>query len=325
MKAIRVHELGSSDVLSYEEVPTPKAGKDEVVVKLEYIGVNFSDTGQREGRTAWYEVPLPFTPGNEGSGTVAEVGPGVSEFKPGEKVAYRGVFGAYAEFALVPADKVLHVPAGFSMQVAAGCLTQGMTAYYVTHDAHQTKPGEWVLVHAAAGGTGSLVVQMAKNMGAVVVATASTEEKSAIARENGADHVFIYTRQDFEKETRKLPGFDGFHAVFDSVSASTFEQGLRLMRPLANMVVYGMSSGPVPPFDINRLNPMGSLSIRRTNLKHYVLTREALLFRASAVFEMIRQGKLRIRIGKTYPLAQAKQAHDDLEGRRSVGKLLLVP
>lgn len=330
MKIIRVHEFGGPEKLVCEEASPPTPRENEILVRNAFIGVNFADVGMRNGSSSktaitLYARPLPLTPGNEASGTVEALGPDVTGFVPGDKVAYRGVFEAYAEFVTVPVEKLLKVPTGVPMDVAGGCLTQGMTAHYVTHDAHLVRPGEWVLIHAAAGGTGSLVVQMAKLRGATVVATASTPEKVARAYENGADHVFNYSEADFEELSRSIPGFDGFHAVLDCVGVATFEKGLRLLRPRGNMVIFGMSSGPIPPFDLQRLNPLGSLSIRRTNLNDYIPTRHDLEVRAATVFDWIREGKITVRIGGRFPLADARLAHAELEERHSLGKLLLVP
>jgi len=330
MRAIRVNALGGPETLVLEEVAEPVPGPGEVLVHHTFIGVNFADTGQRSGRSAragfaQYDTPVPFTPGNEASGHVAAVGEGVTGFAPGERVAYRGVFGAYAEVNLVPARHLLPVPDGVALDVAAACLTHGMTAHYVTQSCHPVQAGEWILVHAAAGGAGGLTAQMAKMAGATVVGTASTPGKLERARANGCDHAIDYVREDFAARCRELPGFAGFHAVFDCVSAATFEQGLRLLRPTGDMVILGMSSGPIPPFDLQRLNPLGSLSIRRTKMNDYVRTREALEARAADVFAWIAEGRLRIWIDRILPLADARSAHEALESRATMGKVLLRP
>lgn len=329
MRAVRVHAFGGPEVMGVEAVPDPRPAAGEVLVRHAFIGVNFADISQREGRTrgggTQYETALPYTPGNEASGIVEAVGPGVEGVVVGDRVAYRGVFGAYGEMAAVPTASLVALPDALPLDVAGGCLTHGMTAHYVTHDAHAVAPGEWVLVHAAAGGTGALVVQMAKQRGATVVATASTAEKLAHAVACGADHAIDYETSDFETACRNLPGFDGFHAVLDNVSAATFERNLRLLRPCGNLVIFGMSSGPIPPFDLQRLNALGSLSIRRTNLKHYVLDRAALPRRAGAVFDMLARGTIRITIAGVYPLERVGEAHEALKGRRTIGKLLLQP
>jgi NADPH2:quinone reductase len=330
MRAIRVNELGGPEQLVLENLPEPVPGPGEVLVRHAFIGVNFADTGQRSGRSGkagfkQYDTPVPFTPGNEGSGQVEAVGPGVAGFAPGDRVAYRGAFGSYAEANTVPAADLLHVPDGVPMDVAAGCLTHGMTAHYVSQSCHKVQPGEWILVHAAAGGAGGLTVQMAKMMGATVVGTASTAAKLERARANGCDHVINYATEDFAERCRTLQGFEGFHAVFDCVSRTTFEKGLELLRPTGDMVIFGMSSGAIPPFDIQRLNPMGSLSVRRTKMNDFVRTREALESRANDVFRWIADGKLRIRIDRTLALEDARQAHEALEGRATMGKVLLQP
>lgn len=329
MKAIRVHAFGDASNMLVEEVDVPVTGPDQVLVRHAFMGVNFADISQREGQAkgggTQYETDLPYTPGNEASGIVEAVGDRVSEFQPGDRVAYRGVFGAYAEFAAVPATSVVAVPDDIPLDIAGASLTHGMTAYYVTHDAHPVARGEWILVHAAAGGTGGLVVQMAKAQGATVVATASTDKKLDHARALGADHVINYAETDFQVECERIPDFEGFHAVLDNVSAATFEGNLQLLRPLGTLVEFGASSGPIPPFDLQRLNQLGSLAIRRTNLKHYVLTRESLLARASAVFDMILSGEIRITIAGVHALDDVATAHDRIKGRQTIGKVLLKP
>ncbi|MCG8694592.1 MAG: zinc-binding dehydrogenase, partial [Minwuiales bacterium] len=238
---------------------------------------------------------------------------------------YQGAFGAYAEFAAVPAEIAVPLPAEIEAETAAAGLLQGMTAHYLTHDSYRIQPGDWVLVHAGAGGTGGLTVQMAKALGAIVVTTVSTPEKAAVAQENGADHVIDYGQQDFEAEARALDGFAGLAAVYDSIGQATFEQGLRLLRPRGTMVMYGAASGPVEPFDLNRLNPMGSLFVTRPNVKDYVATRAELTARAGAVFDMIQSGDLTVRVGARFPLEEAAAAHRAIETRATTGKVLLLP
>ncbi len=324
MQAIRIHELGGPEVLHIEEVAVPTPGDGEILVRLAAIGVNFVDTQQRQGFPEWYRVPLPFTPGFEAAGQVAAVGPGVAGFRDGDRVVYQGSFGAYAEFAAVPADLAVPIPDGLETDIAAAGWLQGLTAQYLTTDSHRVRPGDWVLVQAGAGGTGGLVVQMAKTAGATVVATASTAEKVKIARAAGADHVIDYGAGAFEEAIRGLPGFPGFAAVYDNVGRATFEQGLALLRRRGIMVLYGAASGPVAPFDLARLNPMGSLFVTRPNLRDYVAERDELLRRADDLFARIADGRLRIRIGGRFPLAEAAAAHAALESRRSTGKLLLT-
>ena len=329
MKSVRVQEFGGPSNMVIEEVTVPSPKPGEILVRHAFIGVNFADISQREGRTrgsgTQYETDLPYTPGNEASGHVEAVGEGVAEFAAGQAVAYRGVFGAYAEFAAVPAQSVIAVPQGVPLEQAGACLTHGMTAHYVTHDAYPVATGDWVLVHAAAGGSGGLVVQMAKARGAVVVATASSAEKLAHAHGLGADHLIDYAQTDFREECERIPGFKGFHAVLDNVSADTFERDLALLRPRGTLVLFGASSGPVPPFDLQRLNQLGSLAIRRTNLKHYVLTRDELVDRAVAVFDMMRAATLRLTIAGIYDLKDVGAAHKQIKGRHSIGKVLLRP
>lgn len=326
MKSILVRDFGGPDNMVLHEGPDPQPGPGEVLVRQAFAGVNFADISQRQGKTrgsgTQYETELPYVPGNEASGEVEALGEGIENFAPGNRVAYRGIFGAYCDKAVVPVDSLVHVPDDIELKTAAAALTHGMTAHYVTHDAYRVQPGDVVLVHAAAGGTGGLVTQMAKRCGATVIATASTAEKLDHARRLGADHLINYSEQDFEAACRAIPRFDGLHAVLDNVSASTFEKNLKLMRPLGTLVIFGASSGPIPPFDLQRLNALGSLAIRRTNLKHYVLTREALERRASAVFEMVRDG-LKVSIAGTFPLAEVGAAHELITSRGSMGKVLL--
>lgn len=329
MRAIRVERFGGPEEMRIEDRPSPAPAPGEARVRHAFMGVNFADISQREGTTrgggTQYETALPYTPGNEASGIVEAVGVGVQRVHPGDRVAYRGVFGAYAEAACVPDASLLRVPDDLDLTHAAATLTHGMTAHYVTHDAGQVANGDWVLVHAAAGGTGGLVTQMAKALGATVVATASSDRKLQHVRSLGADHVIDYTRDDFEEACRDIPGFGGFHKVLDNVSAATFERNLRLMRPLGTLVIFGASSGPIPPFDLQRLNALGSLAIRRTNMKHYVATRAALEKRSAAVFRMIREGGIRIIVDRVFPLAEAGAAHDWIKARLSIGKVLLKP
>jgi len=301
-------------------VPTPKAS--EAVVKLAASGVNFIDVYNREGR---YKVPLPFVLGQEGAGTITAVGSDAKSVKVGDRVAWTGVLGSYAEYAAVPAERLVPIPAGVTDQQAAAAMLQGMTAHYLSHDTYPLKRGETALVHAAAGGVGLLLVQMAHNIGARIIATVSTDEKAKLAREAGADDIILYTQTDFEAETKRLTGGKGVDVVYDSVGKTTFEKGLNLLRPRGMMVLYGGSSGPVPPLDLIVLSQKGSLFVTRPTLGHYTLTRDELMMRSGAVFAMIAAGKLRLRIEHKYPLAEAQRAHRDLEGRKTTGKLLLIP
>ena len=321
MKAIQVKRAGGPEVLELVELPVPEAKGAEAVVKIVAAGVNFIDVYYREGR---YKAVMPFVPGQEAAGDVVAVGANVTSVKVGDRVAYTMVLGSYAEYAAVAADRLVKIPEGVSYQQAAAAMLQGMTAHYLSHDTYPLKKGETALVHAAAGGVGLLLVQMAHGIGARVIGTVSTEEKTKLAREAGADDVILYTQTDFEAETRRLTGGRGVDVVYDSVGKTTFEKGLNILRPRGYMVLFGGSSGPVPPFDLIQLSQKGSLYVTRPTLTHYVATREDLEMRAGAVFSMIAAGKLKLRIAHTYPLKDAAQAHRDLEARRTTGKLLLL-
>jgi NADPH2:quinone reductase len=322
MKAIQVKQVGGPEVMELVDSPVPQPKPNEAVVKLAASGVNFIDVYHREGR---YKVPLPFVLGQEGAGVVFAVGADVKSVKVGDRVAWSGLLGSYAEYAAQPADRLVPVPQGISDQQAAAAMLQGMTAHYLSHDTYPLKRGETALIHAAAGGVGLILVQMAHNIGARVIATVSTEEKAKLAREAGADDVILYTQADFEAETRKLTGGKGVDVIYDSVGKTTFEKGLNILRPRGMMVLFGGSSGAVAAFDPIALTQKGSLFLTRPSLGNYIATRDELLARSGAVFGMISSGKLKLRIGHTYPLAEAQQAHRDLEGRKTTGKLLLIP
>jgi len=322
MKAIQVKQVGGPEAMELVELPVPQPKANEAVVKLAASGVNFIDVYFREGR---YKAPLPLIPGNEGAGAVTAVGAEVKALKVGDHVAWAGVQGSYAEYAAVPADRLVPIPSDVSDQQAAAVMLQGMTAHYLSHDTFPLKQGETALVHAAAGGVGLLLVQMAHNIGARVIATVSSEEKAQLARGAGADEVIFYTQQDFEVETKRLTGGKGVDVVYDSVGRTTFEKGLNILRPRGMMVLFGGSSGAVPPFDLITLSQKGSLYVTRPSLFHYIATREELVARSSSLFSMIAEGKLKLRIEYRYPLAEAQQAHRDLEGRKTTGKLLLLP
>ena len=283
--------------------------------------MNFIDVYYREGR---YKAVLPFVPGQEGAGQITSVGPGVKQLKVGDRVAYTAIMGSYAEYAVVPEDRLVKIPQGVSYQQAAAAMLQGMTAHYLSHDTYRLKKGETALVHAAAGGVGLLLVQMAKNIGARVIGTVSTEEKAKLARDAGADDIILYTQSDFEIETRKLTDGHGVDVVYDSVGKTTFEKGLNVLRPRGYMVLFGGSSGAVPPFDLIQLSQKGSLYVTRPTLAHYIATREDLEWRSGDVFGMIAAGKLKLRIDHTYPLQDAALAHHDMESRKTTGKLLLL-
>ena len=322
MKAIQVKQVGGPEVMELVDLPLPEPKADEAVVKLAASGVNFIDVYNREGR---YKAPLPFTPGQEGAGEVVSVGRNVKLVKAGERVAWTSILGAYAEYAAVPADRLVPLPAGVKDPQAAATMLQGMTAHYLVYDTYPLKRGETALVHAAAGGVGLLLVQMAHNIGARVIATVSTEEKAKLARDAGADHLIRYSETDFEAETKRLTGGRGIDVVYDSVGKTTFEKGLNILRPRGMMVLFGGSSGAVPPLDPIVLTQKGSLFLTRPSLGNYIATREELTARAGAVFDMISAGKLKLRIEHTYPLAEAGRAHRELEGRKTTGKLLLIP
>lgn len=321
MKAIQVKQTGGVEVLQLVDLPVPQPKPNEAVVKLAAAGVNFIDTYQREGR---YKLPLPFVPGQEGAGVITEVGAEVKSVKVGDRVGFTGVQGTYAEYVAAPAEKLLAIPAGVTDQQAAAGLLQGMTAHYLSHDTFPLKKGQTALIHAAAGGVGLLLVQMAKNIGAYVIGTVSTGEKAALARQAGVDEIILYTKSDFEAETKRITGGKGVDVVYDGVGKTTFEKGLNVLRPRGYMVLFGGSSGAVPPFDLIELSTKGSLFVTRPTLWHYILTREELVARAKAVFGMVGDGKLKLRIEHTYKLEDAQQAHRDLEGRKTTGKLLLV-
>jgi len=321
MKAIRIKQPGGPEAMEYVDLPVPQPKANEALVKIAASGVNFIDVYNREGR---YKVPLPFVLGQEAAGTVSSVGKDVTGFNPGDRVAYTGVIGAYAEQAAVPADRLVKVPQGVDDRQAAAIMLQGMTAHYLSHDSYKLKNGDTALIHAAAGGVGLLLVQMAHNLGARVIGTVSTEEKARLARDGGADEIIFYTQVDFEEETKRLTAGKGVDVVYDSVGRTTFEKGLNLLRPRGMMVLYGGSSGAVAPLDPLVLTQKGSIFLTRPSLMHYVLTAEELQARASAVLAMVSSGKLKLRIEHTYPLAQAQQAHRELEGRKTTGKLLLL-
>ncbi len=322
MKAIQVKQVGGPEAMEVTELPAPQPKANEAVVKLAASGVNFIDVYFREGR---YKVPLPFVPGQEGAGVVTAVGTDVKALKVGDRVAWSGLLGSYAEYAAQPADRLVPIPQDVSDQQAAAAMLQGMTAHYLSHDTYRLKQGETALIHAAAGGVGLLLVQMAHNIGSRVIATVSTEEKAKLAREAGAHDVILYTQTDFEVETKRVTGGKGVDVVYDSVGITTFEKGLNVLRPRGMMVLFGGSSGAVPPFDLIALSQKGSLYVTRPTLGHYIATREELVARAGAVFGMITAGKLKLRIEHTYPLSEAQRAHRELEGRKTTGKLLLVP
>lgn len=322
MKAIQVQKIGGPEALMFVDIPTPAPKPNEVLVKISAAGINFIDVYFREGR---YPSSLPFISGQEASGVVSESGAEVKSFTPGDRVAYTGIMGAYAEYAVVPADRLVRVPAGITDHQAAAAMLQGMTAHYLVHDTYPLKRGETALIHAACGGVGLLLVQMAKNIGTRVIATVGTEEKANLAREVGADEVILYAQQDFEAETKRLTDGKGVDVIYDGVGKTTFDKDLNILRPRGYLVLFGGASGAVPPFDLVKLSQKGSLYVTRPTLVHYIITHEELQQRATAVMSMISNGKIKLRIEHIYPLSDATQAHRDLEGRKTTGKLLLIP
>lgn len=321
MKAIRIHHFGGPEALRYEDIPSPQPGAGEAVVEIRAAGVNFIDTYHRTGL---YQVERPFTPGVEGAGRVGAVGPGVDEVVPGDRVAYAMSLGSYAEQALVPAWKLISIPAEVDDPTAAAAMVQGLTAHYLTHSTFPLSPGHSALVHAAAGGVGLLLVQMAKLRGARVFATVSTAAKAKLASAAGADAVILYTERDFEKAVGKLTQGRGVDVVYDSVGADTFEKSLKSLKPRGLLVLFGQSSGPVPPQNPQILNQHGSLFLTRPSLAHYAANREELVGRCNDVFDWIRQGRIQIRIDRTLPLFEASKAHTALEARQTTGKVVLL-
>jgi NADPH2:quinone reductase len=313
--------------MALRDLPTPEPGSGQALVRVEACGVNFIDVYQREGR---YPVQLPFIPGQEAAGTVASLGPaepGAARFgfKVGDRVAWANVLGSYAEFAVVPLSRLIAVPEGVTARQAAGAMLQGMTAHYLAHATYPIQPDDAVLIHAGAGGVGLLLTQMAKRLGARVFTTVSTDEKAALARQAGADETILYTREDFTARVRELTGGRGLPVVYDSVGKTTFDGSLACLRPRGMLVLFGGSSGAVPPFDLIRLSTMGSLYVTRPTLKNYTATREELEQRAGDVLRWVADGTLKLRLEHTYPLADAAQAHRDLEARKTTGKVLLIP
>lgn len=322
MKLVRVHAHGGAEVLQVEEAEVPSAGPGQALLRIEAVGVNFIEVYHRTGL---YKMPLPFTLGTEAAGTVEAVGPGVTTVRAGDRVASINVLGAYAEYALAPAERLVPLPDRVSARQAAAMMLQGMTAQYLTTSTFPLERGQTCLVHAAAGGVGLLLCQMAKRAGARVIATVSTEEKAALARDAGADEVILYTQADFETEVKRLTAGAGVHVIFDSVGRTTFAKGLNCLMPRGMMVLFGQSSGPIEPFDPQVLAQKGSLFLTRPTIGHYTATRGELLERAGQVLGLVASGALAVRIGHELPLTKAVEAHRDLEGRRTTGKVLLIP
>ena len=326
MRAIQITRTGGPEVLEVKEIPTPTPAAGQALVRIEAAGINFIDIYFREGR---YPSPLPLIPGQEAAGTIEALGPEMDgqtiPFKVGDRVAWCGVPGTYAECALAPTARLVQIPDGVSSQQAAASLLQGMTAHYLAFSTYSIQPGDPILVHAGAGGVGLLLIQIAKRLGARVFTTVSNEEKAALAREAGADEVILYTREDFPARVRELTGGQGLPVVYDSVGKTTFEGSLACLRPRGLLALFGGSSGAVPPFDLIKLSTMGSLFVTRPTLKDYTATRQELERRAGDIFGWIVKGSLKLRLEHTYPLAQAAQAQRDLEGRKTTGKVLLIP
>lgn len=322
MKAIRIHQQGGPDVLNYEEVPQPEPGPGQVRIRIEAAGVNYLDTYHRNGL---YERAVPFTPGSEAAGIVDALGEGVTAVSPGDRVAYAMHIGAYADYALVPEWRLAKVPDGVTLERAAAVMLQGMTAHYLTHSTYSVGADDVVLIHAAAGGVGLLLVQIAKLLGARVLGTTSTEDKADLAREYGADEVILYSQVDFVEAVKDLTNGKGINVVYDGVGQSTFLQGLDCLRPRGYMVLYGQASGPVEPIDPQLLNRKGSLFLTRPSLAHYTASSQEIQQRAQTLFDWIASGELHVRIDQTYPLREAAAAHRYIEGRKTKGKLLLLP
>ena len=320
MKIIHVQEPGGPEKMKLVDAPVPQPGPKQALVRLHASGVNFIDV---YFRIALYKADLPITLGNEGAGVVEAVGAEVTEVAPGDRVAYAMARGSYAQYVVVPAAVLVKIPDHLDFASAAAAMLQGMTAHYLTHSVYALKKGDTCLVHAAAGGAGGLIVQMAKMSGARVFGTVSTEQKAEVARGHGADETILYTQQDFEAQVKQFTGGRGVDVVYDSVGKTTFEKSLNSLRPRGLMALFGQSSGAVPPFDPNILNGKGSLFLTRPSLGHYVATREELLWRAGDVLSWMESGRLKVRIDRTYPLADVAEAHRDLEARRTTGKLVL--
>jgi NADPH:quinone reductase len=322
MKAVRVHTPGGPDAMRYEDVPQPTPQAGEAIVKVDAAGLNYIDVYFRSGQ---YKAAPPYTLGMEAGGTVSAVGPNVTEVKVGDKVAYTGVPGAYAEYAAVPAARLVQLPAGLTTKHGAAMMLQGLTAHYLACSTYPLKAGDTCLVHAAAGGVGLLLCQIAKMRGARVIGTVSTEEKAKLAREAGADDVILYSKQDFVAETKRLMGGKGLNVVYDAVGKDTFDKGFDLLMPRGMMVLYGQSSGPVGSFDLQVLNAKGSLFVTRPSLNHHIATREELVQRTTELAGWIRDGKLKLRMEFEFPLKDAAEAHRALEGRKTTGKVLILP
>ncbi len=321
MKAIRFHHNGGPEVLSYEDIVIPEFSEREVLVKLKASGVNFIDIYQREGL---YPIPLPVTAGLEGAGIVTAIGREVTEVKIGDNVAYTGCLGSYAEYAVVPSWRLVKVPSSVDLSIAAAVMLQGMTAHYLTHSTYVVKAGDVCLVHAAAGGVGLLLIQMIKSLGAYVIGTVSTEQKAEVAKLVGADEIILYNKQDFESEVKRLTVNKGVNVVYDAVGKTTFDSSINCLIPRGYLVLYGQSSGKVPPIDPLLLTKKGSICLARPSLEHHTLSREEIIPRADTIFDWVSEGKLSVRIHKKLPLSEAAEAQQLLANRDTMGKLLLI-
>lgn len=322
MKAVRVREYGGPEAMSYDEVDIPGIGENDVLVKIEASGINYIDTYQRSGL---YQIPLPATLGLEAAGTVTETGSNVSSFQSGDRVAYTSVPGAYADYAVVPEEKLVNLPDGVDFNQGAAAMLQGCTAHYLCKSTYEVKAGDRCLIHAAAGGVGLLLIQMVKNAGGFVIGTVSTEEKANLAKSAGADEVILYSEQNFETEVKRITEGAGVNVAYDSVGKSTFQKSIDCLSKLGYMVLYGNASGPVTEFNPATLGPKGSLFLTRPTLFDYTADRESLEWRTSDVFNWIAEGSLNLRVEHFYALADAQQAHKDLEGRKTTGKIILTP
>jgi NADPH2:quinone reductase len=322
MKAVRINQHGGPEVMSYQDTDMPSIEASDVLVKIEAAGINYIDTYQRSGL---YQIPLPATLGLEGAGIVMEIGSEVSHFKKGDRVAYTSVLGAYAEYASVPEAKLVHIPDGLSFNEGAAAMLQGCTAHYLSQSTYPIKQGDRCLIHAAAGGVGLLLTQLAKMAGASVIATVSTEEKAELARAAGADEVILYTETNFEEEVKRITDNKGVNVVYDSVGKDTFERSIDCLSPLGYMVLYGNASGPVTEFNPATLGPKGSLFLTRPTLFAYTADRESLDWRSGDIFKWVVEGKLKLRVEHFFALADAQEAHRSLEGRKTTGKVILTP
>ena len=322
MKVVRVSRHGGPEVLQVEDAEVPRPGPGQALVRVEAVGLNFIEIYQRTGL---YKAPLPFTAGSEAAGSVEAVGPGVTTLRPGDRVVSSNILGAYAEYALAQAERLVPLPDNVTTRQAAAVMLQGTTAQYLTTSTFPLRAGQTCLVHAAAGGVGLLLCQMAARIGARVIGTVSTEEKAALARAAGAQDVILYTTSDFESEVKRLTDGAGVHVVYDSVGRTTFTKSLNCLLPRGMMVLFGQSSGPVEPFELQTLAQKGSLFLTRPTIGHYTATRAELLERAGQVLGSVASGALAVRIGREFPLAQAEEAQQELEGRRTTGKVLLIP